>query len=139
MYWDEVAPDRETETRKSVSVIADGIDGILYPYMGQSLGKGLSHKETSALAAEIQRLRSFYPGVPVILDIYVTRHSPPAGLPSPAWVGTLLDLSRTNADGVALYCSPKKTSAGAFADNWSRLMQDPLGSSRRSGRATMLG
>lgn len=127
MYWDEIAPGRETETRQAVSVIADGIDGLLYPYMGQSLGKGLSHKETSALPSEIQRLRSFYPGIPVILDIYVTRHSPPAGLPGPAWVGTLLDLSRTNADGVALYCSPKKTSAGAFADNWSRHMQDPAG------------
>ena len=127
MYWDEIAPGREAETRKSVSVIADQIDGILYPYMAQSLGRGLSHKETSALPAEIARLRSFYPGVPVILDIYVTRHSPPAGLPDPGWVGTLLDLSRTNADGVALYCSPKKNAAGGFADSWSRIMRDPAG------------
>ncbi len=127
MYWDEIAPGREAETRKSVSVIADQIDGILYPYMAQSLGKGLSHKETSALPAEIERLRSFYSGVPVILDIYVTRHSPPAGLPGPEWVGTLLDLSRVDADGVALYCSPKKNSAGTFSASWSRLMRDPAG------------
>ena len=127
MYWDEIAPGRETETRKSASVIADQIDGILYPYMAQSLGKGLSHSETSALPAEIERLRSFYPGLPVILDIYVTRHSPPAGLPDPGWVGTLLDLSRTNADGVALYCAPKKNAAGGFADSWSRIMRDPAG------------
>lgn len=127
MYWDEIAPGRELETRTSVSVIGDQIDGILYPYMAQSRGQGLSHKETSALPAEIERLRSLYPGVPVILDIYVTRHSPPAGLPDPAWVGALLDLSRTNADGVALYCSPKKNAAGGFADSWSRIMRDPAG------------
>jgi hypothetical protein len=127
MYWDEIDPAREDETMREAAVIADAIDGILYPYMAQSLGKGLSHKETSALPAELGRLRQFYPGLPVIVDIYVSRHSRPLDLPDPGWVGNLIDLARENADGVALYGSPKKDRQGGFSGAWSESMRDPAG------------
>lgn len=125
MYWDEIDPAREVETMREAAVIADAIDGILYPYMAQSLGKGLSHKETSALPAELKRLRQFYPGIPVIVDIYVTKHSRSLDLPDPSWVGKLIDLARENADGVALYGSPKKDRQGGFSEAWSASMRDP--------------
>jgi hypothetical protein len=127
MYWVEIDPAREVETMREAAVIADAIDGILYPYMAQSLGKGLSHKETSALPAELKRLRQFYPGIPVIVDIYVTKHSRSLDLPDPSWVGMLIDLSRENADGVALYGSPKKDRQGGFSGAWSGSMRDPAG------------
>jgi hypothetical protein len=127
MYWDEIDSRRQLETLKEATVIGDEIDGILYPYMGQSLGKGLSHRETSALPAEIKRLRDIYPGVPVIVDIYVTKHSQSPDRPNPRWVGELLDLARVHADGVALYGMPKKNKNGTFAESWCPSMQDPAG------------
>jgi hypothetical protein len=87
----------------------------------------LSHRETSALAAEIKRVREVYPGVPVILDIYVSRHTSCPDLPDPHWVGGLIDLGLTNTDGVALYCMPKKNKDGSFAAFWSDAMQNPAG------------
>jgi len=127
MYWEEIEPAREVAAMKEVSVIADAIDGILYPYMAVSLGKRYSHKETSALPAELKRLRQFYPGIPVIVDIYVTKHSRSSDLPDPDWVGKLIDLSSENADGVALYGSPKKNRQGGFSGAWSGSMRDPAG------------
>jgi hypothetical protein len=127
MYWDEIDPRRELETLKEAAIIGNAIDGILYPYMAQSLGKGLSHRETSALPAEIKRLRDIYPGVPVIVDIYVTKHSQSPDRPGPRWVGELLDLAKEHADGVALYGMPKKNKDGFFADSWSESMEDASG------------
>jgi len=127
LYWNDVAPKNELEVLKAAGVIADAIDGVLYPYMAESQGKGLSHKDTSVLGAEIKRVREVYPGIPVILDIYVSRHTSCPDLPDPKWVGELIDLSRVNTDGVALYCMPKKNKDGSFAGFWPEAMQNPAG------------
>lgn len=127
LYWDDVDPKKEAEVLEEASVIADSIDGILYPYMAQSLRKGLSHKDTSQLASEIKRVRDVYPGIPVIVDIYVTKHSGSKDFPDPKWVGEMLDISKANADGVALYCMPKKNKDGSFSDFWKNGMRDAAG------------
>ena len=124
LYWDDIDPVKELEVMEEASVIGDSIDGILYPYMAQSLKKGLSHKDTYALASEIKRVREVYPGIPVILDIYVTKHSGSPDLPGPKWVEGLLDIAKENADGVALYCMPKKNKNGSFADFWGKSMDN---------------
>ncbi len=125
LYWNDVDPVKEEEILEEAAVIGDAIDGILYPYMAQSKGKGLSHADTSALAAEIERVREVYPGTPVILDIYVSKHSQSPDLPDSKWVGDLLDLAKLHADGVALYCMPKKNKDGSFARFWEKSMENP--------------
>lgn len=127
LYWEDVDLKREAEILEEAGVIADSIDGILYPYMAQSLGKGLSHKDTSQLASEIKRVRDVYPGIPVIVDVYVTKHSGSKDFPDPKWVGEMLDISKANADGVALYCMPKKNKDGSFSDSWKNGMRDAAG------------
>lgn len=127
LYWDDVDPEKEVEVMEEASVIADSVDGILYPYMAQSLKKGLSHKDTSRLASEIKRVRDVYPGIPVIVDVYVTKHSGSKDFPDPKWVGEMLDISKSNADGVALYCMPKKNKNGSFSDFWKNGMRDAAG------------
>jgi len=127
LYWDDVDQEKEVEVMEEAGVIADSIDGILYPYMAQSLGKGLSHKDTSKLASEIKRVRDIYPGIPVIVDIYVTKHSGSKDFPDPRWVGEMLDISKAKADGVALYCMPKKNKDGSFSDFWKNGMLDAAG------------
>ena len=127
LYWDDVDLKREVEILEEAGVIADSIDGILYPYMAQSLRKGLSHQDTSQLASEIKRVRDVYPGLPVIVDVYVTKHSGSKDFPDPKWVGEMLDISKANADGVALYCMPKKNKDGSFSDFWKDGMEDAAG------------
>jgi hypothetical protein len=127
LYWNDVDPKNGLEVIKAASVIGEAIDGILYPYMAESQGKGLSHKDTSVLGVEIKRVREVYPGIPIILDIYVSRHTSCPDLPDPKWVGELIDLSKVHADGVALYCAPKKNKDGSFSGFWSEAMQSPAG------------
>jgi len=127
LYWDDVNPKKEIEVKEEACVIADSIDGILYPYMAQSLGKGLSHMDTSQLASEIKIVRDVYPGIPVIVDVYVTKHSGSKDLPGPKWVSEMLDILRASADGVALYCMPKKNKDGSFSDFWKESMENPAG------------
>jgi hypothetical protein len=127
LYWEDVDLKREAEILEEAGVIADSIDGILYPYMAQSLRKGLSHQDTSQLASEIKRVRDVYPGLPVIVDVYVTKHSGSKDFPDPKWVGEMLDISKANADGVALYCMPKKNKDGSFSDSWKNAMRDAAG------------
>ncbi len=125
LYWNDVDPAKGAEILNEAAVIGEAIDGILYPYMAQSKGKGLSHVDTSALADEIRRVREIYPGIPVILDIYVSKHSQSPDLPNSKWVGDLLDLAKLHADGVALYCLPKKNKDGSFASFWENSMENP--------------
>jgi hypothetical protein len=127
LYWNDVDPEKGVEVKEEANVIADSIDGILYPYMAQGLGKGLSHKDTSQLASEIKRVRDVYPGIPVIVDVYVTKHSGSKDFPDPKWVGEMLDISKANADGMALYCMPKKNKDGSFSDFWNNSMRDASG------------
>ena len=127
LYWDDVDPKKEVEVMEEAKVIADSIDGILYPYMAQSLGKGLSHKETSKLAYEIKQVREVYPGIPLIVDVYITKHSGSRDLPDQKWASEMLDISKANADGVALYCMPKKNKDGSFSNFWKNSIEDPNG------------
>jgi hypothetical protein len=39
----------------------------------------------------------------------------------------MLDSSKANADGVALYCMPKKNKDGSFSDSWKNGMRDTAG------------
>jgi hypothetical protein len=36
----------------------------------------------------------------------------------------MLDISKANADGVALYCMPKTNKDGSFSDSWKNAMRD---------------
>nr|MDO8115129.1 hypothetical protein [Candidatus Sigynarchaeota archaeon] len=123
LYWSDVDPAREIETWRQAARIAPYIDGILYPYMDESVHHQ-NHVYTGSLAEEIHRVNDVFPGIPAILDIYVSKHSACAELPSAIYVGALLDGSRTCCDGVALYCGPKRWSNGTFGP-WHGGMQDP--------------
>lgn len=89
----------------------DLIDGILFPYRNESVKANLT--DPGQVAAEVTRVRAlFRPGLPVIVDIYATRHSS-LGDSTPDYVATALAAGRASADGIMVYChqNPKSQPA----------------------------
>ncbi|MHA1370554.1 MAG: hypothetical protein ACTSRA_12685 [Promethearchaeota archaeon] len=114
LYWESVNPSNIDNVWRQAIAIAPYIDGILYPYLAASTG-GYNHVNTDALQYEISQVRKIYPNIPVILDIYASKHSACDEYPDPVYVSSLLDGARNCCDGVALYCGPKINLDGSIA------------------------
>nr|MDO8118207.1 hypothetical protein [Candidatus Sigynarchaeota archaeon] len=123
LYWDSVDPAHPVNAWNQAIAIAPVIDGILYPYMDESTGDK-NHLETASLGDEIARVREIYPNIPVILDIYASKHSGCADKPNSTYISALLGGSRSCCDGVALYCGPKINLDGTIAPYLGG-MEDP--------------
>lgn len=89
-------------------------DGILFPYRHESVKANLT--DPGQVAAEVARVRAlFRPGLPVVIDVYATRHSS-LGDSTPEYVAAVLAAGRAAADGVMVYCHQNpKTQAGKYA------------------------
>lgn len=89
-------------TPKFAAAYGDLLDGVLFPYRNESVKADL--KDPGQVAAEIARVRQlFRPGLPVIIDVYATRHSS-LGASTPAYVASVLEAGRAHGDGVIVYC-----------------------------------
>ena len=89
-------------TPKFAAAYGELLDGVLFPYRNESVKADL--KDPDQVAAEIARVRQlFRPGLPVIIDVYATRHSS-LGASTPAYVTAVLEAGRTHGDGVIVYC-----------------------------------
>lgn len=89
------------------------IDGVLFPYRAESAPKP-NLTDPARVADEIRRIRATLgrPGLPVILDIYATRHST-LGDTTPDYVRQVMLNGRDAADGVMIYCHQDKQRAAA--------------------------
>jgi hypothetical protein len=89
-------------SEKFATYYGELIDGILFPYRNESVQANLT--DPGQVAAEVARMRSlFRPGLPVIVDVYATRHSR-LGDSTPEYVTAVLAAGRATADGVMVYC-----------------------------------
>jgi len=89
-------------TPRFAAAYGELLDGVLFPYRNESVKADL--KDPGQVAAEIARVRQlFRPGLPVIIDVYATRHSS-LGASTPAYVGAVLEAGRAHGDGVIVYC-----------------------------------
>lgn len=98
-------------SEKFAARYGDLLDGILFPYRNESVQANLT--DPGQVAAEVARVRAlFRPGLPVIIDVYATRHSR-LGDSTPEYVAAALAAGRAAADGVMVYChqNPKTQSA----------------------------
>jgi len=86
-------------------------DGVLFPYRNESVKANLT--DAGQVAAEVARVRRLLrPGLPVIVDVYATRHSI-LGDSTPEYVSAVLAAGRTCADGVMVYCHQDPVSQAA--------------------------
>lgn len=90
------------------------LDGILFPYRNESVKANLT--DPGQVAAEVARVRAlFRPGLPVVIDVYASRHSS-LGDSTPDYVAAVLHAGRAVADGVMVYCHQNpKTQAAKYA------------------------
>ncbi|MEI6466386.1 MAG: hypothetical protein WCQ89_16785, partial [Verrucomicrobiota bacterium] len=89
-------------TPKFAAAYGDLVDGVLFPYRNESIKADL--KDPGQVATEISRVRQlFRPGLPVIIDVYASRHSS-LGASTPAYVAAVLEAGRAQGDGVMVYC-----------------------------------
>ena len=127
-YWGEVNPERELRIYREAAMVGPFIDGILYAFADQSSSpREFNHHNIDTLPQEVQCVKELYPHVPVILDIYVSKHSQSPDKPSAAYVGGLIDLTRETCDGVACYGAPKKNKDGTFPEFFDKSMESPSG------------
>ena len=117
-------------TPKFAAAYGELIDGVLFPYRNESVKANLT--DAGQVAAEVARVRAlFRPGLPVIIDVYATRHST-LGESTPDYVAQVLASGRACADGVMVYChqsptaQPEKYAAirRTFAAPASRAVRD---------------
>lgn len=81
-------------------------DGILFPYRHDSGKANLT--DASQVEPEVRRIREIIgPGVPVIVDVYVTKHARLEDS-TPEYVRQVMEGGRRCADGVMSYCHQKK-------------------------------
>lgn len=81
---------------------ADVVDGLLFPYRHESGGANLTNP--GRVEAEVARLRELMgSGVPIIVDVYATRHSR-LGDSTPQYVAQVIATAMEVADGVLIYC-----------------------------------
>ena len=77
------------------------LDGVLFPYRHESGGSNL--KDASLIEPEIQKIKTLMGStMPVVLDIYATRHSK-LGATTPEYVEQAMMAGRRSADGVMIY------------------------------------
>lgn len=103
--------------RQATAAFAAGygklVDGILFPYRAESAPKP-NLTDPALVAGEIAKIRATLgrPELPVILDIYATRHSS-LGDSTPDYVREVMERGRPAADGVMIYCHQDKQRAAA--------------------------
>lgn len=98
-------------TPKFATAYGDLIDGVLFPFRNESVKANLT--DASQVAAEVARVRTlFRPGLPVIIDVYATRHST-LGDSTPDYVSQVLSSGRGAADGVMVYCHQSPSAQAA--------------------------
>lgn len=98
-------------TPKFAAAYGNLIDGVLFPYRHESVQANLT--DAGQVAAEIGRVRTlFRPGLPVIIDVYASRHST-LGDSTPDYVEAVLAAGRSAADGVMVYCHQHPVSQAA--------------------------
>lgn len=92
----------------------DLLDGMLFPYRNESVKANLT--DPGQVGAEVARVRGlFRPGLPVVVDVYATRHSS-LGDSTPEYAAAVLAAGRSSADGVMVYCHQNpKTQAAKYA------------------------
>jgi hypothetical protein len=77
------------------------LDGILFPYRGESTKAGFA--DATQVAPEVKSLKErFGADFPIIVDIYATRHSK-LGESTPDYVEQVMKLAHPAADGVHIY------------------------------------
>jgi hypothetical protein len=82
------------------------LDGILFPYRHDSGKANLT--DASQVEAEVQRIRELVgPGVPVIVDVYATKHARLEDS-TPEYVRHVMEAGRRSADGVLIYCHQQR-------------------------------
>jgi len=95
VYYRQVTPAR-------LANYAPYFDGVLFPYRHEMVKENLSDWDT--LPAEIAAFhRWFGPAVPVIVDVYATKHSK-LNDSSPEYVRQVMEISRQQAEGVLIFC-----------------------------------
>jgi len=81
-------------------------DGVLFPYRHESGGANLT--DASLVESEVARFKEMFgPDVPIIVDVYATRHSR-LGDSTPEYVRQVMEAGRRSADGVLIYCHQDK-------------------------------
>jgi hypothetical protein len=107
VYFKQITPAFATR-------YGDLLDGVLFPYRNESVKANLT--DPGQVAAEVARARQLFPpGLPVIIDVYATRHRS-LGDSTPEYVAAVLAAGRTAADGVMVYCHQNpKTQAAKYA------------------------
>lgn len=81
-------------------------DGVLFPYRHESGGANLT--DASLVESEVARFKALFgPNVPIIVDVYATRHSR-LGDSTPEYVREVMTAARRSADGVLIYCHQDK-------------------------------
>ena len=89
-------------TEGFVASYGDLPDGVLFPYRNESVKANLT--DAGQVTAEVARIRRLLrTGLPVIVDVYATRHSI-LGDSTPEYVAAVLAAGRACADGVMVYC-----------------------------------
>ncbi len=95
LYYRQVTPVR-------LANYARYFDGVLFPYRHEMGKENLSDWDT--LPVEIAAFhRWFGPSVPVIVDVYATKHSK-LNESSPEYVRQVMEISRQQAEGVLIFC-----------------------------------
>lgn len=79
-------------------------DAILFPYKAESSGKETLSR-SDLLVNELDSMRAMFKDLPIIVDIYSSRHSK-AGSSTPSYVEEMIKLSKEHADGVLIYTHP---------------------------------
>jgi hypothetical protein len=98
-------------TPKFAAAYGDLLDGVLFPYRNESVKANLS--DAGQVAAEVTRVRGlFRPGLPIIIDVYATRHST-LGDSTPDYVAQVVANGRACADGVMIYCHQSPSAQAA--------------------------
>jgi hypothetical protein len=94
LYYDHVTP-------KLAATYRPFVDGILFPYRHEAGKRNLSQWDT--LEAEVARVKERFGGdVPVILDVYATKHSQ-LNDSNAEYVRQVMTIGRRCADGVIIY------------------------------------
>jgi hypothetical protein len=77
-------------------------DAVLFPYRAESSGQG-NLDDATRVREEIAEIREqFGDGVPIVLDVYASRHSK-MGDSTPEYVGQVMQAGRRHADGVMVF------------------------------------
>lgn len=87
------------------------VDGVLFPYRNESVKANLT--DAGQVEQEVLKFRSLFgKGVPIIVDVYATRHSR-LGDSTPEYVKDVMKAGKCHADGVLVYCHQDKQKSAA--------------------------